>query len=71
MDLWIPFYDQISDYFSTYFWLYHPGDPDHSAYCAAIVSHNAMLYRVAFYCNVQGGSICSRVLDMHFIKFSI
>ena len=31
MDLWIPFYDQISDYFSTYFWLYHPGDPDHSA----------------------------------------
>ena len=32
MDLWIPFYDQISDYFSTYFWLYHPGDPDHSAY---------------------------------------
>ena len=32
MDLWIPFYDQIFDYFSTYFWLYHPGDPDHSAY---------------------------------------
>ena len=27
------FYDPIFDYFSTYFWLYHPGDPDHSALC--------------------------------------
>ena len=31
MDLWIPFYDQIFDYFSTYSWLYHPCDPYHSA----------------------------------------
>ena len=30
MDLWIPCHDQHFDYFSNYFWLYHPGDPDHS-----------------------------------------
>ena len=29
---WIPFYDQIFDYFSTHFWLYHPGDPNHSEF---------------------------------------
>ena len=28
----IPFYDQIFDYFSTHFWLYHPGYPDHCAW---------------------------------------
>ena len=36
MALGIPFYDQIFDYFSTYFWLYHPGDPDHSGLCMDI-----------------------------------
>ena len=28
--LWIQFYDQIFEYFLIHFWLYHPGDPNHS-----------------------------------------
>ena len=31
------FYDPIFEYFSTYFWLYHPGDPDHSELYARFV----------------------------------
>ena len=31
-DLWTPFYDQVSDYCRTHFWLYHPGDPNHSGF---------------------------------------
>ena len=45
-------YDPIFDYFSIYFWLYHPGDPDHSGKCLSLCCMNVSICETTSKSNV-------------------